>query len=88
MCDNVGENGTCQPQITPGKKCETWVYDENCMNGYVCINEGCVEMFSLQDGVIVSSDYGAEACSSGFFEVVRGSRNEGTALQRLPAQCL
>ena len=77
MCDNVGENGTCQPQITPGKKCETWVYDENCINGYVCINEGCVGMFSLQDGAIVSSDYGAEACSSGFYEEFVGFPQRG-----------
>lgn len=69
MCENIGENGTCEPQIAPGKTCATWIYDENCANGYVCINEVCVGMFSLPNGAIVSSDYGSEACSSGFFEV-------------------
>lgn len=77
MCENIEENGTCEPQIAGGKQCETWVYDENCINGYVCINESCAEMFSLPIGAIVSSDYGAEACSTGFYEAFPGFPQRG-----------
>jgi hypothetical protein len=61
-------NDTCIPQIAIGKTCGTPLTNDNCVNGAVCINNKCAKMFSLGVGAIVSDDYAALACSTGFYK--------------------
>lgn len=61
-------NSTCISQIPIGSTCGAPVTNDNCVNGAVCINNKCVEMFSLGVGAIVSDDYAAFACATGFYK--------------------
>ena len=71
MCVNMNPgivNDTCQAQVQVGGNCGLPITDDNCVNNAVCINGKCVQMFSKGIGAIVSVDYAAFACSTGFFK--------------------
>lgn len=61
-------NSTCTSQIAIGGKCGGILTNDNCVNGAVCVNNKCVQMFSLGVGAIVPDDYAALSCSTGFYK--------------------
>lgn len=62
-----GATHTCQPLVSPGGECRE---DENCYIGYICSNQKCVGMASLDIGQPASNRM---ACKSGFIGSIGGS---------------
>ena len=64
-CNSVTK--TCQPLVAPEGECTE---DENCYIGYICSNQKCVGMASLENGEPASNRM---ACKSGFIGSIAGS---------------